>query len=94
MVGNDRMRMMEQAVNLVNTFRYTTHFPGQDPGDVPNGGPGLTPQEESTYNAALSFLTREFISGPKDIVSGMFFPSEAMDEEPGEEEREHTTEPP
>jgi len=72
-VVSDRVRMIEQAVNLVNTFRYSKH--GPDPSEHVESWERnketnpLTRQEESTYNSALAFLTKEFNLGPSDMAS-------------------------
>lgn len=80
-VISDRVRMIEQAVNLVNTFRYSKHgLPlmgetplesWQKPGEEETK---LTPQENRAYNAALDFLTKEFERGPADMTSMQLYP--------------------
>ncbi len=86
---SDRVRMIEQAVNLVNTFRYSlVKGPTMDLGDAPTSDEGLTIQEESTYNAVLAFLSREFNRGPSEIAGMCLLSPEPLPEDDEDQARE------
>jgi hypothetical protein len=91
-VVSDRVRMIEQAVNLVNTFRYSKHgLPGGDvdePWKTQSDSGSMSPLETRAYDAALAFLAKEFNLGPSPMASMQFVEMPAMDEDPGSEEEE------